>query len=181
MNSLSDPAKFWATLAVTSAVVLLFAVADFLSINFVYQSWDVLIQAREELAEVEARRVDVNSAAHALSNLGQEQKLIEASFPDLDNPLPFIENIEALGRRLGVNAKIDSVSEASGGSQARYSILVNGTFGNTISFLSKLESAPFFIHVEQIEMARSGFADSGGKRAPAPQVLLKINLRTVAP
>lgn len=180
LHSLSSPVKFWVTVVFTALAVLAFFGIHLFGVYYVYQNWDFLTEARQKLSDLEKRRGETVAAGHALDNLASERRLIESNFVDAANPLPLFENIENLGRRLGVSVKLDQLA-APTKDVSEYLISASGQFSAVFSFIKGLESLPFFVELGSAEITSGGSIATGGKGVPEPIINLGIRIRAIAP
>lgn len=130
----------------------------------------LLAEVRRELSRREERQQAVIAAGRALAGLERERSLIAASFADPAKPLIFVEAIERLAERFGARAELQLAGNESRADA--YDIAVVGPFRGVFSFLERLESLPYLVELDEVDL-RSGGA--GG----AATARLNISLRLV--
>lgn len=170
----SGKRRFWLVALAAAGATALAIGAAAMSLAYLRQSWGVLRDAREEMGALEAHRLSVTRAAETLRALESELALLRPSFADAADPLPFIEAIEALGRRRGVALEL-----AVSGGAAEYRLSASGSFAATMAFLRAVELLPFLVTAGDLEMVRSGESSAGVARPPREEIRLGISLRTV--
>ena len=146
--------QFLIAAAAMGLAALTAVIAFGFAVRYTLREWDVLAEARGELAGDEAVRRGVGQANAALDGIAAERALLESSFANPDDLLPFIESIEALARRIGVRAEL---ALTSGGNQPmdKYQINIEGEFRQVMLFLRTLESLPFLTTLGDTEISRT--------------------------
>ncbi|RJQ37559.1 hypothetical protein C4552_00800 [Candidatus Parcubacteria bacterium] len=151
--------QFWIVAAAMGLVALGAIIAFVFAVQYVLQEWDVLAAARAGLGGDEAVRRGVGVANDLLVQNANDLAVLESSFADPKNPLPFIESIEALGRRLGVRAEL-TLTSGSDTLADRYQINADGEFIRVMAFLRSLEALPFLIVLGDVTISRAGTGDA---------------------
>lgn len=171
--------KFWIAVSAATAVVLALALAALLAVRAIYADWRLHAEAGRELARLEGKRGAVLAASSARRRLGEEERLIRSSFVNPADPLPFIEAVEALGRRFGLKVELAVGSQGSGGSA--YLVRTRGSFRQVMPFFQKLESFPFLISIGDSEMRVGEEAALSGSLKSDPTVELNATILPVSP
>ena len=169
--------RFWVVTAVTAAVVAGMIGLELFLLAAVRRDARVLAAVRRELAIREEQQKAVVSAGRVLGRLDTERALIETSFADPAEPLEFIETIERLARRLGLRVEFQLAGERGQGADA-YNVSVEGPFSEVFAFFQHLESPPYLVELDEVDLARSGGASGGGGLGSA-SVRLRVHLRLV--
>lgn len=169
--------RFWVVTALAGAAVVAMIGLDGWGFAAVRRDQRVLAAVRRELAIREEQQKAVVSAGRALKRLNTERALIESSFADPAEPLEFIETIERLARRLGLRAELQFAGESGAGADA-YDVSVEGPFSKVFAFFQRLESLPYLVKLDEVDLARSGGASGGGGRGETV-VRLGVHLRLV--
>jgi len=125
-------------------------------ISFIARDWMFLAGARADLANAEVVRRNLNGAEQRIAALAPEVAATRASFADPQDPLPFIEAVELLGRRLGVKVELTLASAAAADPADAYRVAVSGPFPQVAAFLRMLGSFPFLITTGDVELKRTG-------------------------
>lgn len=174
----------WLSTAAVSAAVLIAAAAGIYGVRYVTTSWQILANARSELALLEARRSEIDTATSALDGLARQTELLEKAFADPADPLPFIEAIETLGRRSDVIVNLELAPGSGGAAGEEYVLKAEGSFSQVAAFFQNLEALPFLIETgdASLEAGSSAPGTTGkGKPPPASPVELTITIRVVHP
>lgn len=178
MFAVTSRVKFWILFFALAVTVALLAAATLWGMRFVYASREKLVQAQRELNILVKKREGVVSVLPLLTNLGDEQTTLESAFVDPNNPLPFFESIEDLGRRTGVKVVLRQTSAAGG----EYAVAAAGVFHQVFSFLKRLETMPFLISSGDAEINAVSMLAAPDRKSPAePIVELKITVSTLKP
>lgn len=148
--------SFWISFAAAAILVAAAGGLYLYGIFSIARDWTFLSGARADLASTELARRNLGVAERELAALAPELGAIEASFADPKNPLPFIEAVEALGRRLGVKAELTLASSASASQADAYLIAVSGSFPRAAMFLKLFEAFPFLVTFGDAEITRTG-------------------------
>lgn len=130
----------------------------------------VLAEVRRELSRREERQQAVIAASRTLAGLERERSLIAASFADPGEPLVFVETIERLAERFGARAELQLAGNESRADA--YDITVVGPFRGVFSFLERLESLPYLVELDEVDLR-------GGGAGEAAIARLNISLRLV--
>lgn len=176
---------FWVVLGLAAVAVAGVVLLTVTTVWYIQSSWEVLAAAHRDFAGLEQKQNEIITAEQALAGLARERELIRASFVDPAHPLPFIESIEGLGRRLGVEVELAVVPgrEELGGQE--YTLTARGSLAGTASLLRSLESLPFLIHFGDIALTTAGAApatvtgEKQGKKVVAPEVELTLTIHPV--
>lgn len=184
MHSLSSTQRFWVVTSCMSVGLLVAIAANIFITRTITRDWSVLSFSRREFEVSEEQRDVLAEAVRLLEELGPDRDRIRGSFADPSNPLPLIEAIENLGRRLGVRLKLALVgSDGLPG----YTVTAEGTFPEVLQFLERLESLPFLVQFGDVRIVRSGELQKGGEVNPKEQptirslVSLTATVLTMAP
>lgn len=153
---LRGPRQFWIFLVAATILVGAAASLYLYGIFFIVHDWALLSEARRDLANAEVAQRNLNGAEQKLAVLGPEVAVMRASFADPQDPLPFIETVELLGRRLGVKTELTLASPASVGQADTYLVVVSGPFPKVATFLKFLEAFPFLVTLGDAEITRTG-------------------------
>lgn len=171
---------FWITAGATLALLALVSSLAFLAVRYVRERSVVLAEAHRELARLEARRRELVAAERILELRSGELAQIERAFADPSAPLPFIEGIEDLGRRVGVRVELKLGDAPAGGRSSAYVVEARGAFRNVLTFLERMESLPFLTRIRAVEFRRSERPDPESP-AGAAGTELTLAVETVAP
>lgn len=178
----SGSLKFWLTFGIAFIVTAVFLAAAFFGVIYVKRGSEVLIQSKQDLAELEANRREVIAASNALTGAERERNLIESSFFDPLEPLPFYDSVGGLARRLGVTHELSFAPGSSSARPDKFTVSVGGSFNNALLFLKNLESSPFLLQVSRVEMNNLGAIISQDKKlTPEPRVEIRVSIKTVTP
>ena len=102
--------------------------------------------ARQELYHLEKQHKAISEAASDIQSLEPELKFINSSFVNSASPLPFIESIESLGRKTGVEVELSLISGPD--NTQSYTLAATGEFRKTMSFFKNLELLPFWFELQ---------------------------------
>ena len=98
---------------------------------------------------------------------GKRQQLT-SFFLSGDAEIPFIEQMEALGKTSGLTVKTNSVSSVAGSAGAaktfRMQLQVVGSWNSALYFLNQIENLPYDVHVQGVSLVKqpgSGKTSSG--------------------
>jgi len=172
--------QFWIFLALAGIVVGAVMFLYVFGVSFIARDWTLLAEARADLVRAEAIRRNLNGAEQKRAALEPEIGVIQASFADPKNPLPFIEAVEFLGRRLGVKAELTLTSSGSADQADAYLVAVSGSFPKVAMFLNLFEVFPFLVTMGDAEITRIGAITEAGVLA-SDQVRFSVAVRILAP
>lgn len=182
MATSSGSLKFWLTFGIAFIVTVAFVVAGFFGVTYVKRGWEVLTQSKQDLAESEANRREVVAAANTMASAERERKLVESSFFDPTEPLPFYYSVGELARRLGVTQELSFAAGSSSARPDKFTITVTGPFNNALLFLKNLESSPFMLQVGKVEISALGTVVSQDKKLKSePRVEIRVNIKAITP
>lgn len=176
------PGKFWLAVFAALAVLAAFSALAVFELRYIRLSWEVLSSARREFSDLEKRRGNLTEAAEALGRLEPQRQLLRSGFAVPDQPLPFIESVESLGRRFGLKTELSLAGGPGEGGVQTYSVSAVGTFRQAMSFLRNLESLPFLIEPGDAEMRLfEGVIDETAGKKSESLVRLDIIIRPLTP
>ncbi len=164
--------------------LLVVIAANIIITRTITHDWYILSSSRREFETSEKQRNVLAEAVRSLELLTPERDLIRTSFTDPANPLPLIETIENLGRRLGVRVNLALVG--SEGSPS-YAVTAEGTFPEVLQFLDRLESLPFLVQFGDVRIVRGGGLRKSSEVDPEETqvsrslVSLTTTVRTITP
>ncbi len=169
--------KFLAT-AAAAFIVTTGAFGGYLAaVQYAETSWHVLAGARQELIQLEKRRMALTVASRTFPDFGRKREIIQAAFIDPSEPLPLIESIEGLGRRDGVITKLTLAATPGGAGGEEYVLSVNGSFHNVMSFLAHLESLRFLAELRDTELDR--IAPVSAEKTAPPSIAMSTTIRLI--
>lgn len=172
--------QFWG-LSVVAVVALSAAAGMYIyAITFITGDWGILSGARAELESAEAIRRNLSGAERNLVAWEPEINDLKASFADPEAPLPFIEAIEGLGRRLDVKTELTLASAGASGKADSYRIVASGPFLRVATFFKLLESFPFLITIGDMEFTRLGTI-AGTPDVSSDNVRFSVAVKVVPP
>lgn len=176
---LGQPARFWIASALSAAIVFAALGLAIAAIRAVDSNNRVLETARRDLALLERRRSEYLSSRTALDHLAGERDLIRGAFPDPAAPLPFIETIEALGRRYGLRIELAFAQTAERMDGTAFLVTASGPFAGVMPFFGQLESLPFLAELRSAELHLA--AGTSGKPGETPPVALTATIVMITP
>lgn len=147
--------RFWLVAALMTGGIFVAIAANVFAVRSIIANWRTLSISQRDLAASEAERARISGDARSLATLSREQSAIEDAIVDPANPLPFIETIEELGRRLGVRSNL-AIANGTGAKPDSFEVTADGPFLNVYSFLQGLESLPFLVEFGDVELRRIG-------------------------
>lgn len=153
--------QFWIVATVATLLVAAAAGVYAYGVRWIVRDWAILSAARADLERSEAARRALGAAERRIAAREQDIATIETSIADPANPLPFIEAVEGLGRRLGVKVELTLASPASAGEADAYLITASGPFPKVATFLERFGSFPFLVTTGDAEIIRTGAAGAG--------------------
>lgn len=148
--------QFWFLLAFALVAVGGVAALYGYGISLIAHDWAVLSGAQADLLGAELARRNLNGAEQRIAALAAEISTVETGFADPETPLPFIEAIEGLGRRLGVKTELTLSSSGTAGKAEQYRVTVSGPFPRVAALVRMLGAFPFLISTGDAELTRSG-------------------------
>lgn len=138
--------KFLVVVILTAAAVLFAIGASSFGARYVIMNWRILNAARQELYNLEKQHKEISEAADGIQRLEPELKFINSSFVNPVEPLPFIESIESLGRKTGVEVELSLISGPD--NTQNYMLAATGEFNKTMAFFKNLELLPFWFELQ---------------------------------
>ena len=129
---------------------------------------DRFIQIESEVK----RNESVRSVKNLMNDTKKEREQITQLFIQPNGTVDFIETVESLGRMAGVKLEIESVGveslknkTASSTELFRISLKIEGSWGNAMRLLSLLETMPYKISFDGINLEKisRGLSSDGGK------------------
>lgn len=166
--------RFWVITALALAAVAGMVGLNVLGLAAVRRDARLLAEVRRELARREEQQRDVRAAGRILARLGGERSLIEASFADPAEPLTFIEAIERLARRFGSRAELRLIGDESRADS--YEIAVEGPFPGVLAFFQRLESLPYLLEINGVDLARGRAAGAGARPEASLRLVADVRL-----
>lgn len=164
------------------------------SVLFCAVSAGIFIFFAQSVARASAARSAIASRisilAHERAAAGAAKRGSEARAADIerirgffvrrDQPIAFVEQLEAMAKRTGNSVALD-VDESSGaGGDLVFRITLRGTRATVVRFIRALEAAPHLTRVEEMHFQDTGgeeIARSAGPEADA-RLLLKVRVKT---
>ena len=165
---------FWVAFILTAAAVASAIGTGAFGARYVVANWRILNAARQELYNLEKQHKEISDAAIAMRRLEPEFKFINSSFVDPASPLPFIESMEALGRKTGVEVEL-SLSAGPDNTQ-NYTLTAAGEFRQIMSFFKNLELLPFWFELQDSEISAVAKKDENGNKTAKPKSSVRLNI-----
>ena len=176
-RTLASRQKFWVAVAGIGAVVAIGIGANVFGVRSIQRDWTVSADAWRRLTTLEQVEREAVDAERVFAGLAHERALIDAGYADPTNPLPFIETIEGLGRRVGVTVEISLA-----GGTGDYALRVAGPYRSAITFLQTIEYLPFFIQMGDVKISRaSAQPTTTGAKQSEPSIEIVFKVRIVEP
>ncbi|KKR67949.1 MAG: hypothetical protein UU10_C0033G0009 [Parcubacteria group bacterium GW2011_GWF1_40_6] len=147
-------------LIVSLALVIVFCFAFI----FLYKKINENNQKAEENAiawmEGERRRENITSLDRAFEEIFENKTLLERHFAKSSDVVPFLDTLEGLAPKAGVEMEVNSVNIKDDNTVLSIDIRVNGNFGAVYKFLSLLENSPYELDFSSIDMSKLKTGDS---------------------
>ena|SRR3989344_4486610 len=142
-------------LTVFLALCVLAASFFFGSAYFIYSKKPSLSRLSAELSGIYEEEAYYHNLKKTISDTRAEQGALDSYFVDPDNFVPFVEEIEALGKRAGVALTVESAALTDSNRNLALTLSAGGTFEQIFYFLSLLEAFPAKITFDRVWIAKS--------------------------
>ncbi|GEM_PF-2500432 len=153
------------TLVLISVVLLVVLVLGAYNIQSKNQKILELLDLADEAAE---SRTMAQSIRVLQSNAAEDLATLDNLTLSDDKLVPLIEDIEGMGRALGLETNIVSVGKAEDKKSAEPDIIrivmeTRGSWAQTLSFLSAIESLPHRVMMEELGLSRAETGSAGNR------------------
>ncbi len=121
-----------------------------------------LSQASVNLETEQKQGASTQSIEKIFDESQEEIDLVEAYFVEKGSIVDFIEYLEGLGVRSGVEFRIQSVDETGDNKtypnkeNLSFKVLAQGDWSAVFTFLSALENVPYRIHITSVDLKKGG-------------------------
>jgi len=143
------------SLLLSIALFIIFFLSPLLSeIKYISQSVPL---KKQEMAELEKKLENLNKFKNNLPEISPSVEKIDNLFIDLRAPIDFREFLEEAAQESKISLKISPVRSSQSVSDAVWSfnplyLDLDGPFPNFSNFLEKLESAPYLIEIQDLNI-----------------------------
>ena len=121
----------------------------------------ILTKETEVLAAEESESAQIKKE---LSDTESRRSVLVSYFVDVNNPVPFEETIEGYGKKTNTNVLFEGLEVKKAPSRLDTSFTVDGSFSDLYRFFALLESAPYELSINNIDLQTSvpsGFVPTG--------------------
>lgn len=162
---------FFITSAAILAILLTLAWGSLRAVRFLKKNAAILATARQELASSGERREALRRERSRRAVLERTREELKTFFVNQEDPLPFIEAVEALARRSGVGIELALVTQgAERESAMTYSITASGSYQPLMRFLNAFEQLPYAARIAELRFVGE---------APARELRLELSAKTI--
>lgn len=134
------------------------------SAYFIYSKKPSLSRLSSELSGISGEEAYYRGLKKTIADTRDEQGALDSYFVDPNNFVPFVEEIEALGKSAGVALTVESAAQTDSNRNLALTLYAGGTFEETLYFLSLLEAFPAKIIFDRAWIAKG--ATTKGKASP---------------
>ncbi|OGZ79070.1 MAG: hypothetical protein A2528_03670 [Candidatus Staskawiczbacteria bacterium RIFOXYD2_FULL_37_9] len=166
-----------------------FLAAVFLAMFVIYplsqeisQKSNELIMQKDSRLFLEGQFNEVKSFKEKYADYRQNLDKIDGLFVDSQNPVGFIEYLEKIASELGVDLKISAptLSKESSVLYENFQFSSSGSFSGTLKFIGKLESGPYLIQIQNINIGSNKGVANAEKQAALTGVKSSISIKALA-
>jgi len=149
----------------------------FYFLNLTINKNDALAEATNLEWQNEAlKREEIRALARALKMVEAESTNLNKHFAYSSDLVPFLDTVEALGVRSGVNlVETNSVNASTDGLSLTVGLNAKGDFNSIYKFASLLENSPYQLQTTSLNMQREG----GEGASTNPVWMASFNLKLV--
>lgn len=134
-----------------------------------------------ELAEIKNR--NLQTLQRAAQNTGDEKEKITSYFVGKDGAVSFVSEIEGLAAASNLKYTTDTIEttnlpelEGQGKELLHVVFTSNGSWNNTVKFLSLLESLPYSMRIEKLDFDSARLDAAAGTSTPASSRSWKMTI-----
>jgi hypothetical protein len=133
--------------------------------------------------EEERKREDIISLGQSLEEIIDDKTLLETHFAKSSDVVPFLDNIEKLAPKAGVQIEVDSVNTKNNNSGLVVGLKASGSFGSIYKFLTLLENSPYQLDFTSMHLSKLQTGDAPGKNSKESkwEGIFKIQLLSFIP
>jgi Tfp pilus assembly protein PilO len=150
-----------------------------------------LISAKNNIVNLEVQINETNNFKKNYETYKFDLNKIDQLFIDPSNPVNLIEFLENTASNSGITSQISLMPYASSSSKQfiLLQFISNGGFSDTLSFLKKIESGPYLIEIENLDIQdstkklqeltdrRSGTPEENSSRYVEATLTIKIYIK----
>jgi Tfp pilus assembly protein PilO len=139
-----------------SIVFLLVSISAYVySFNVVKSKGESTASLQKETTAFEAQEAEVGQLRTNLVTTEADRNKITSYFIDADNIVTFLETVEGYAKTVGLKVSFENVSFAKSPDRLDVSLKVDGSFTNLYRFTSLVESAPYEITFNNMNITKS--------------------------
>ncbi|MFZ3011551.1 MAG: hypothetical protein WA060_00940 [Minisyncoccia bacterium] len=133
--------------------------------------------------EEERKREDIVSLGQSLQEIIDDKTLLETHFAKSSDVVPFLDNIEKLAPKAGVQIEVDSVNIKNNNTGLVVGLKASGSFGAIYKFLTLLENSPYQLDFTSMHISKVQTGDTPGKNTKDSrwEGIFKIQLLSFIP
>ncbi|HEV7702407.1 MAG TPA: hypothetical protein VGO63_03140 [Candidatus Paceibacterota bacterium] len=120
------------------------------------------------------RRDNIKLLNNSIQSIKQDKALLETHFGKTSDIVPFLDTVEGLGPKAGVQVETTSVDILADGGGLLVKLNTSGNFKNIYKFLTLLENSPYELEVSGMDMQKE--TNSITMEEPGWQAMLGIKL-----
>lgn len=123
------------------------------------QTRQSVVSLTNDITVLESDEAESNQIKKQLSDTDASHLILTSYFVDVNNPVPFEEAIEGYGKKTNVKVAFQGLDVKNSPNRLDVSFSTEGTFADTYRFLALLESAPYELSVNNINLQSVGPAN----------------------
>lgn len=141
----------------------------------------LIVGKSEEIVKLQAEQFTIEAQRNRLGDMTKNYESLKDFIPQLDSvlldpsdKLKFIMLVEQLAAKTSVEHVIESVATPSASGKEKtlvaesimFNINVAGDFSNVLKFIYTLESAPYYVNIEKIQLGEGSVRSSSSGQGP---------------
>ena len=127
------------------------------------------------------RRNGIKLLNSSISKIEDEKNLLETHFAQSGDIVPFLDTLEATGKKVGVKAQVALVNISKDGQNLVLEMKVDGSFEGIYKFILLLENSPYELEFTSTDIRKNETVNAAGKVNSSWMADLKMNLLSFVP
>lgn len=180
IKKLNSQQKIYFSITTTFFILLiLLFVVIIPSLNKINEMGESIKQQKIDLEEKNAKGQSLKLINKNLKIITPKAKLLEQSFLVKGHEIEFVTNLEQVANQnnIKININLGEVKKENTYDSMVVKITASGSFNNAVHFLSDLETSPYYINIESIEMTVASDPSIENITSNATEVNINLNAK----
>lgn len=140
-------------------ILIILIVVLFLLYNKI-ESNKLNYQDKETSWQIESqKRIQIKMLNNSISQIKNERGLLETHFAQSTDVVPFLNNLEETGSKIGARAEVAGVDISKDGKTLNVELKISGKFESIYKLIMLIENSSYIMDIASVDMSKENVKD----------------------